>query len=52
LASGGRGIAGGFVPGTIENFAIWKLPVEWKSAIAFAVLIIGVVIRPKRIVKK
>jgi branched-subunit amino acid ABC-type transport system permease component len=33
-------IVGGFVLGTVENFGIWQLPVEWKSAIAFVLLIV------------
>ncbi len=40
-------IGGGMVLGTIENFGIYRLPVEWKSAIAFLVLIVVLLIRPQ-----
>jgi len=45
-------IAGGFILGTIENFGIWQLPVEWKSAIAFVVLIVFLLVRPQGLFKK
>lgn len=45
-------IAGGMILGTIENFGIWRLPVEWKSAIAFVVLIVFLLIKPEGLLKK
>jgi branched-chain amino acid transport system permease protein len=45
-------ISGGFVLGTIENFGIWKLPVEWKSAIAFVALIVFLLVRPEGIFRR
>jgi len=40
-------IAGAFLLGFIENFGIWKISGEWKDAIAFGVLIIFLLFRPK-----
>ncbi len=45
-------IVGGFVLGTVENFGIWQLPVEWKSAIAFVLLIVFLIFRPQGIFNK
>jgi len=45
-------ITGGMILGTVENFGIWKLPVEWKSAIAFVVLIFFLLIKPEGLLKK
>jgi branched-chain amino acid transport system permease protein len=42
-------IGGGMILGTIENFGIYRLPVEWKSAIAFVVLVVVLLIRPQGI---
>jgi branched-chain amino acid transport system permease protein len=42
-------VLGGFFLGFVENFGIWKISGEWKDAIAFAVLIIFLLFRPKGI---
>lgn len=41
------GVAGAFLLAFAENFGIWKIAGEWKAAIAFALLIIFLVWRPK-----
>ena len=41
------GIAGAYLLAFAENFGIWKISGEWKSAIAFAVLLIFLVWRPR-----
>ncbi|HEY4493733.1 MAG TPA: branched-chain amino acid ABC transporter permease [Candidatus Paceibacterota bacterium] len=46
------GVLGGFVLGLIENFGTWYLPSEWKDAIAFVVLIIFLIFRPRGILSK
>lgn len=46
------GVAGAFLLGFVENFGIWKISGEWKDAIAFAVLIIFLLVRPRGIFKK
>ena len=46
------GVLGAFLLGFVENFGIWKLSGEWKDAIAFCLLIIFLVVRPKGIIKK
>ncbi|TRZ64901.1 MAG: branched-chain amino acid ABC transporter permease [Spirochaetia bacterium] len=46
------GVLGAFLLGFVENFGIWKLSGEWKDAIAFLLLIIFLIIRPKGIIKK
>lgn len=45
-------VAGALLLGFVENFGIWKISGEWKDAIAFVLLIIFLVFRPKGIVKK
>jgi branched-chain amino acid transport system permease protein len=45
-------VLGGFFLGFVENFGIWKISGEWKDAIAFAVLIIFLLFRPKGILGK
>lgn len=45
-------IGGGFILGTIENVGIWKLPVEWKSAISFIVLVVVLLVRPRGLFKR
>lgn len=45
-------IGGGFILGTIENFGIYRLPVEWKSAIAFVVLVIFLLVRPNGLFRR
>ncbi|MCP4581769.1 MAG: branched-chain amino acid ABC transporter permease [candidate division Zixibacteria bacterium] len=37
---------GGFFLGIAENFGIWKIQAGWKDSIAFAILIIFLLIRP------
>ncbi len=46
------GVLGAFLLGFVENFGIWKISGEWKDAIAFALLIIFLIVRPKGIFKK
>lgn len=46
------GVAGAFLLAFVENFGIWKISGEWKSAIAFALLIIFLLFRPNGIFKK
>ncbi len=46
------GVLGAFLLGFVENFGIWKLSGEWKDAIAFVLLIIFLIFRPKGIIKK
>lgn len=40
---------GGLLLGLAENLGIWKLPAMWKDTIAFAVLIIFLLVRPQGI---
>lgn len=46
------GILGAFLLGFVENFGIWKIPSEWKDAIAFALLITFLIFRPRGIMNK
>lgn len=46
------GVLGAFLLGFVENFGIWKIPGEWKDAIAFVLLIFFLLLRPEGIVKK
>ncbi|TSC55685.1 MAG: Uncharacterized protein Greene041679_585 [Parcubacteria group bacterium Greene0416_79] len=46
------GVAGAFLLAFAENFGIWKIAGEWKSAIAFALLILFLLFRPQGIFKK
>lgn len=46
------GFLGAFLLGFAENFGIWKISGEWKDAIAFALLIIFLLFRPRGIIKK
>jgi branched-chain amino acid transport system permease protein len=39
-------VAGGFFLGIAENLGIWKIQAGWKDGIAFAILIIFLLIRP------
>ena len=39
-------VLGGFFLGLAENLGIWKISAGWKDAIAFAILIIFLLIRP------
>jgi branched-chain amino acid transport system permease protein len=45
------GIAGAFLLGIIENLGVWQFSGEWKDAIAFGLLIIFLLFRPKGIFK-
>ena len=44
-------ILGALLLGFAENFGIWKISGEWKDAIAFALLILFLIFRPKGIIK-
>ncbi len=46
------GVLGAFLLGFVENFGIWKISGEWKDAIAFALLIIFLIFRPRGIIKR
>ena len=46
------GVAGAFLLAFAENFGIWKIAGEWKAAIAFSVLILFLVFRPKGLFPK
>ena len=46
------GVLGSFLLGFVENFGIWKISGEWKDAIAFLLLIIFLLFRPKGIIQK
>jgi branched-subunit amino acid ABC-type transport system permease component len=45
-------ILGAVLLGFAENFGIWKISGEWKDAIAFALLILFLIFRPKGIIQK
>lgn len=45
-------VLGAFLLGFVENFGIWKIPGEWKDAIAFALLIGFLAFRPQGILRK
>jgi len=46
------GVLGAFFLGFVENFGIWKISGEWKDAIAFTLLIVFLIFRPKGILGK
>lgn len=46
------GVLGAFLLGFVENFSIWKISSEWKDAIAFALLIMFLIFRPRGIMNK
>jgi branched-chain amino acid transport system permease protein len=46
------GVLGGFFLGFAENLGSWYLPSEWKDTIAFVILVIFLLFRPKGILKK
>jgi len=46
------GVLGAFLLGFVENFGIWKISGEWKNAIAFGLLIIFLIFRPRGIMNK
>jgi branched-subunit amino acid ABC-type transport system permease component len=43
------GMLGAFLLGLVENFGIWKISGEWKDAIAFGLLIVFLIFRPRGI---
>jgi branched-chain amino acid transport system permease protein len=43
---------GGLLLGLAENLGIWKLPAMWKDTIAFALLILFLLLRPQGILGK
>ena len=43
------GVLGAFLLGLVENFGIWKISGEWKDAVAFALLIVFLIFRPRGI---
>ncbi len=45
------GFLGAFLLGFVENFGIWKISGEWKDAIAFGLLIIFLLVRPRGILR-
>jgi branched-chain amino acid transport system permease protein len=45
-------VLGGFLLGLVENFGIWKIPGVWKDAIAFAVLIVFLLLRPQGLIPR
>lgn len=46
------GVAGAFLLAFAENFGIWKIAGEWKSAIAFSLLLIFLIWRPQGISRR
>lgn len=42
-------VAGAFLLGFVENFGIWKISGEWKDVIAFSLLILFLVFKPRGI---
>jgi branched-chain amino acid transport system permease protein len=42
-------VLGAVVLGFVENFGIWKIPGEWKDALAFGLLIVFLIFRPRGI---
>lgn len=45
-------VLGALLLGFVENFGIWKIASEWKDAIAFVLLIIFLIFRPRGIMNK
>ncbi|MEK7507604.1 MAG: branched-chain amino acid ABC transporter permease [Patescibacteria group bacterium] len=46
------GFLGSFLLALVENFGIWKIPSQWKTAISFGLLLVFLIFRPKGIFKK
>lgn len=46
------GMLGALLLGFAENFGIWKISGEWKDAIAFGILILFLIFRPRGIMNK
>ena len=45
-------LIGAFLLGFVENFGIWQISGEWKDAIAFILLILFLIFRPRGIMNK
>ncbi len=45
-------LIGAFLLGFVENFGIWQISGEWKDAIAFVLLILFLIFRPRGIMNK
>ena len=45
-------VLGGFFLGIVENLGIWKIQAGWKDTIAFAVLIVFLLLKPEGILGK
>jgi branched-chain amino acid transport system permease protein len=45
-------LIGAFLLGFVENFGIWQISGEWKDAIAFVLLILFLIFRPRGIISK
>lgn len=45
-------IIGAFLLGVVENFGIWTISAEWKDAIAFVLLILFLIFKPRGIMNK
>ncbi|MBT3729936.1 branched-chain amino acid ABC transporter permease [bacterium] len=45
-------LIGAFLLGFVENFGIWHISGEWKDAIAFILLILFLIFRPRGIINK
>jgi branched-subunit amino acid ABC-type transport system permease component len=43
---------GSYILGLVENFGVWRISGEWKDALAFGLLIIFLLLRPKGIYAK
>lgn len=52
IGSVSGGFLGAILLGFAENFGIWKISGEWKDSIAFGLLILFLIFRPKGILKK
>ena len=46
------GVLGAFLLGVVENFGIWQISGEWKDAIAFGLLIVFLLFKPKGILPR
>ena len=49
MGAAGGAVIGGFFLGIVENIGIWKIQSGWKDCIAFAILLIFLLIRPEGI---
>lgn len=45
-------VLGSFVLGIVESFGVWKLPSVWKDAIAFGLLLVFLLIRPRGLLSR